>query len=227
MCFRRDLPDWQTVMSLDCHWVGPNGFASSSSGSRRQDQWLCTSNGSIIGVHSPSQLLSDGDQLKNSFPTVISSSDSTGNIYYKAKADTLRSGKSGNESAAAYSSLSPVTSVVLKPTLAPGCEGYLHPESQLAYYAQNIHVLGPQSKDRSILLPQRNTMDRNTFRNIAAIKQQLQQQHQNEVLVIPPVSWDCQSRSDSSLKREELGMMPQTQEGRSEADVSPFCSPFA
>ncbi|KAL5111275.1 hypothetical protein TcWFU_000929 [Taenia crassiceps] len=183
----------------------------------KQDQWLCTSNGSIIGVHSPTQLLSDEDQMKNSFPTVISSSDSTGNIYYKAKADTLRSGKSGNESAAAYSSLSPVTSVVLKPTLVPGCEGYLHPESQLAYYAQNIHVLGAQSKDRSILLPQRNTMDRNTFKNIAAIKHQLQQR-QNEVLVIPPVSWDCQSRSDSSLKQEELGMMPQTEEGRSEAD---------
>ncbi|EUB63556.1 Protocadherin-11 X-linked [Echinococcus granulosus] len=192
----------------------------------KQDQWLCTSNGSIISVHSPSQLLNDGDQMKNLFSAVISSSDSTGNIYYKAKADTLSSGKSGNDSAAAYSSLSPVTSVVLKPALVPGCEGYLHPESQLAYYAQNIHVLGAQSKDRSILLPQRNTMDRGTFRNITAIKQQQEQQHQNEVLVIPPVSWDCQSRSDSSLKQEELGMMSQT-EKRSEADVSPFCSPFA
>ncbi|VDM31152.1 unnamed protein product [Hydatigera taeniaeformis] len=193
----------------------------------KQYQWLCNGNGSIIGVHSPSQLLNDGDQFKNSFQTVISSSDSTGNIYYKAKADTLRSGKSGSESAAAYSSLSPVTSVMLKPTLVPGCEGYLHPESQPAYYAQNIHVLGAQSKERSILLPQRNTMDRNTFKNIAAIKQQLQQQHQNEVLVIPPVSWDCQSRSDSSLKQEELIMIPQAEEGRSEADVSPLCSPFA
>ncbi|KAM7541498.1 hypothetical protein Aperf_G00000037213 [Anoplocephala perfoliata] len=196
--------------------------------SKQQERWLCTSDGSIISVSSPTQLLNEGDQLKNHFPAVISSADSTGNIYYKAKADTLRTGKNGNDTAT-YSSLSPMTSVILKPALVQGCESYVHPDSQLTYYAQNVHVLGAQNKDQSMLVSQRNTMDRNTFRNITAIRQQQQQQQQgqhyhsnqqqNEVLVIPPVAWDCQSRSDSSLKQEELVMMSPAESGRSEIDA--------
>ncbi|VUZ53161.1 unnamed protein product [Hymenolepis diminuta] len=200
--------------------------------SKQQERWLCTSDGSIISVSSPTQLLSESEQLKNHFSTVISSADSTGNIYYKARAETLRSGKNGSDPLAGYSTLSPMASVILKPNVIQGCEGYVHPDSQLAYYAQNVHVLSGPPKDRSIILSQRHTMDRNTFRNMTAIKQQQVQQqdqhpNQGEVLVLPPVAWDCQSRSDSSSKQDEMVMVTPTESGRSETDVSQFCSPFA
>ncbi|VDD81413.1 unnamed protein product [Mesocestoides corti] len=186
--------------------------------SKKPERWLCTSDGSIIGVSSPPQLLTESEHLKNHFPTVISSSDSTGNIYYKAKADTLRPGGEGNDNGTAYSSLVPMTSVILKPNLVPGCESYLRSEPQLAYYAQNMHALGPQPKDRSVTSSSKNTLEKNIFRNVSAMKQQ-----QNEILVLPPIAWDCQSRSDTSSKQEDLV----TDGRREDANVGQFYSPFS
>lgn len=193
---------------------------------KQPEQWLCTSDGSIIGVSSPTQILEDGEQLKNHFSAVIPTSDSNGNIYYKVATDTLST--PDPEIGCPYSALSPVTSVILKPNLVPNSEPYLpHQDPQLVYYAQNMHAMPPpsQTKAKTILLPQsRITLDRNTFRNAAAIKQhQLHQQH--EILAVPPqtaiqgATWDSQSRSDISPKPEERQFILQD-------DVSPFCSPF-
>ena len=188
----------------------------------QQDQWLCTSDGSIFNISSQSQFSTEGEQLKGYVSNDIPSAECNANIYYKITVDTTgkETGRSNNTTA--YSPLSPL-SVSLKSRSMPDYEGYIHQDFQPAYYAQNVLTSGAQHSDCSVYFSHKGTVNRNTFANTSALKQQ---KKQKECLVISPVTWDCQSRRNS-LKREGLLMIPSTEGAQNETNVSPFCYPFA
>ncbi|KAL7063533.1 hypothetical protein AAHC03_01314 [Spirometra sp. Aus1] len=122
----------------------PTETCISSARKQKTDQWLCTGDGSIIGLSSH---LLDDDALKCSFPSTLISDC---NVYYKASEMARSQAMSDNS----YSPLSPSASVLMKSPSPPDHGMYmtqdavLLQDAQLACYAQNMRLSQNEGNQR-------------------------------------------------------------------------------